>query len=380
MKTVRPYPRRSGNILVLTAAMLVVLFGLLAFAVDLGYLEVVRTELQRSADAAAIAATWELIDPNSLSGHGNPSASISNARTAAGRYTGLNLVGSQASSLAQSDIVIGQLANPSNPHASMTFNDPTSFNAVQIQVRRARDQNGEVPLFFARVLGLGSSAEQAHATAAFLNNIAGFRTPPAGTNLGILPFALDKTTWDALLAGNGTDNWKWDEPSGQLKAGSDGILEANLYPQGTGAPGNRGTVDIGNPNNSTADIARQILHGVSAQDLEYLGGSLQLDAEGHLTLQGDPGISAGVKDELASIKGQPKIIPVFDQINGSGNNARYRIVQFAGVRIMDVKLTGSMSSKRVIIQPANVLAVSGVPAPGSNVTSHFVYSPVWLVR
>ena len=119
---------------------------------------------------------------------------------------------------------------------------------------------------------------------------------------------------------------------------------------------------------------------ISAEDLQYLGGSLQLDADGHLTLQGDPGISAGIKDELASIKGQPRIIPVFDQVTGPGNNARYRIVQFAGVRIMDVKLTGSMSSKRVTIQPANVLAVGGIPSPGSNRTSRFVYSPVWLVR
>jgi len=380
MRTARHYPQRSGSILVLTAVMLVALFALLAFAVDLGYLEVVRTELQRSADAAAIAAAWELIDPNSLSGNGNPSVAMEHARTKASQYTGLNLVGNQASSLAQSDVVIGQLATPSNRNALMTFDNPGMYNAVQVSVRRTADQNGEVPLFLARVMGLASAAQQAHATAAFLNNVVGFATPPTGVSLGVLPFALDQDTWNSLLAGNGSDSWSWDEQSGQLSSGSDGVLEANLYPQGTGSPGNRGTVDIGSPNNSTADIARQILHGVSAQDLQHLGGSLQLDANGELILQGDPGISAGVKDELASIKGQPRILPVFSRVTGSGNNARYTIVGFAGVRIVDVKLTGSMSSKRVMIQPANVLATGGIPSPGTNLTSRFVYSPVWLVR
>jgi len=47
-----------------------------------------------------------------------------------------------------------------------------------------------------------------------------------------------------------------------------------------------------------------------------------------------------VKDELASIVGKPRIIPIFDSVSGPGNNASYEIVAFAVVRIMDVKLTG----------------------------------------
>ena len=99
-----------------------------------------------------------------------------------------------------------------------------------------------------------------------------------------------------------------------------------------------------------------------------------------MALNGDPGISAGVKDELASIKGKPRIIPVFESVSGPGNNATYVIVKFAGVRIMDVKLTGSMSSKRVIIQPASVKARGAIPATDGTPRSDFIYSPVWLVR
>ncbi len=146
-------------------------------------------------------------------------------------------------------------------------------------------------------------------------------------------------------------------------------------------PGNRGTVDIGANNNSTQDIARQILSGISPADLAQLpGGRLVLDDENDtLELNGDTGISAGVKDELESIIGQTRVIPLFSKVTGPGNNAQYTIVKFVGVRVLEVKLTGAMSQKCVMVQPANVKVQGGV-AGGNGQTSQFVVSPVWLVR
>lgn len=51
---------RRGAVVVLTAVVLVVLLLLIAFAVDLGYLCTVRTELQSAADAGALAGAAEL--------------------------------------------------------------------------------------------------------------------------------------------------------------------------------------------------------------------------------------------------------------------------------------------------------------------------------
>ena len=161
--------------------------------------------------------------------------------------------------------------------------------------------------------------------------------------------------------GNASDNWRWNAATKTITAGSDGVLEVNLFPQGTGSPGNRGTVDIGSSNNSTADIARQIVYGISPSDLAHHGGSLIWTTDGELELNGDTGISAGVKDELDSIKGKPRLIPIFSTVVGPGNNAQYTIVHWAGIRIMDVKLTGSMNQKRVIVQPAPMV-VSGAIA------------------
>jgi Flp pilus assembly protein TadG len=53
---------RRGNVVVLSAVLMVAMMAMIAFAVDLGYLYNARTEMQRAADASAIAACWELID------------------------------------------------------------------------------------------------------------------------------------------------------------------------------------------------------------------------------------------------------------------------------------------------------------------------------
>jgi hypothetical protein len=71
---------------------------------------------------------------------------------------------------------------------------------------------------------------------------------------------------------------------------------------------------------------------------------------------------------------------VFSSVSGPGNNAKYTIVGFAGVRIMEVVLTGSMSSKRVLIQPASVEMLGGIPATDGVQHSNFIHSPVWLVK
>jgi len=52
----RPAPRRRGAIIVLSALLMVVVFGLAAFAIDIGYMMLVRTQLQTAVDAGAMAA------------------------------------------------------------------------------------------------------------------------------------------------------------------------------------------------------------------------------------------------------------------------------------------------------------------------------------
>src|SRR5262245_53148220 len=53
-------PRR-GAVVVLAALFMVALLGMVAFAVDLGYIMKVQTDLDRSVDAAVLAGAGELV-------------------------------------------------------------------------------------------------------------------------------------------------------------------------------------------------------------------------------------------------------------------------------------------------------------------------------
>jgi Flp pilus assembly protein TadG len=383
-KTMRRHETRRGAITVLAAIMAVVLVGMVAFSVDVGYVLKAKEELQRSADASALATCWEY--GKQLGKGANVTTATTAARTTAAQYAALNRVTGNAMSLSSNssndpngDVVFGYISDFKNSQSAFQTNSANGYNAVKVRLRKNSAINGEVPYFFARVFGLTGQSLQEEAIAGLIRDVKGFQTPKDNSNLGILPYALDLQTWNSLIANSGTDSYRWNSTTKQVEAGSDGLVEVNLYPQGTGSPGNRGTVDVGSSNNSTADIARQILNGISPSDMAAMGGKLQFDASGKLGLNGDTGISAGVKDELASIKGQPRIIPIFSAVSGNGNNANYTIVKWQGVRIMNVKLTGSMSQKNVMVQVAPVTSKGAIPSTTTG-TSSYVYSSVVLVK
>jgi hypothetical protein len=262
-----------------------------------------------------------------------------------------------------------------------------SQNAVLVRVRRSVDRNGEIPLHFARVLGFDSSSVSAEAVAMFRDGVTGFRPSPAKPFTSLMPFALHIDDWQALLAGQGPDEWSFDTLDQSIDAGPDGVLELRLYPatqQGRGnspeiAPGNFGTIDIGSSGNSTADLVRQIREGVSAEDLEYHGGELKLDDEtGTLTLNGETGLSAGMADALEDIVGQPRTIALYSEVAGQGGDTvNYTIVGFAGIRILDYRLSGN--EKYIKIQPAIVIDDTAI-AGGPENSSYTVFQPVVLVR
>lgn len=372
----RPLNHRlhGGAAAILGLVLLLALAAIMAIAIDFGYIHVAETELRRSADAAAMAGCWEVFAQQDKDAELNNAlpAFVSNA---ANSIAAKNFVGEIAPLLTSDDVEIGKY-DPVNGWGVCSF---SHANAVRVTLRRDNGSNSELPLLFAAVTGRESQAMQVTAVAAMFNSIGGFVKPPNVTETrGILPIALDLESWESAVAANTVDEYQLKD--GEVVSGSDGVFETNLYPKGTGAPGNRGTVDIGDSNNSTSDLSRQILHGISRQDFVDLGKPLVFDSNGELHLNGDTGISAGIKDELASLIGKKRIVPIFTEVSGQGNNSSFTIVKFEGVRILDVKLTGKKSQKRVIVQPVKVIGRGAkIDWSGNNTTSHLL-TPVMLVE
>jgi hypothetical protein len=376
---------RRGAVAVYVMVSMGFVFGFAALAIDIGMLYSAQAEMQRTADATAMAAAWELLDEDRLKGGAYLDYVLEATRSRAVEAAAGNPVQHVPTLVDPSeDVQIGYVFAPMYGADSMSFDDPELSNAVAVNVRRDSERGGSIALYFAQFLGVESRALQAEAIAAFADGTVGYEVTPETGNADLLPFTLHVSSWLGLVAGTTTtgDNYSFDPETGEVSAGSDGILELNLYP-GAGydqlPPGNFGTVDIGSPNNSSTDIARQILEGVSAEDLAYFGGTLELGLDGRLELNGDTGLSAGFKDELEEIKGQGRAIPIFTEVSGPGNNAVFTVVGFVGMRIVDVKFTGPISGKKLVIQPAIVVDDSVVVEPGPG-PSYYVYRPVQLVH
>jgi Flp pilus assembly protein TadG len=149
----RLHRRRRGAMAVLAAVFLVVMMGMIAFAVDLGYLGVVRAQLQAAADSAALAAA------------GSSNLTQSQMVAVAQQFANANKAAGRAIQLSAGDVQYGTWDT-----GTRTFTPCGSGQvgtAVKVTVRTDANSGGATPLFFARALGLASVSQQASAVATF---------------------------------------------------------------------------------------------------------------------------------------------------------------------------------------------------------------------
>jgi Flp pilus assembly protein TadG len=385
---------RRGGIIVLAASILVALFAFTAFVVDVGYITLTKAELSKAADGAALAAVSETPDAFGKGATINSSTADANGRSAAVAVGDANESASRSSTYVESarDVRFGKYQWNEGEQKWEKFWNQTPYNMAEVTFRRnvngangpSTAGDGPLNLFFAPVFGAYHAGTQAASTAAMLPAV-GFKVEAgSGVRTSILPIALDIETWEDLIERNiGSDEYCYNPSTGTVSPGGDGVREVNLYPNSSAdlPPGNRGTVDIGPTNNSTADLNRQILEGINESDLASLasqGTQLRWDS-GPITLNGDPGLSAGIKEELETIKGEPRAIPIFSAVSGPGNNAMYTIEKFVGIRIMFVQLTGKPSSKKVIIQPAPLIDPTAITG-NQVITNDTVFGPAALIE
>lgn len=374
---------RKGAIAVLAAILMVVMLAMVAFVVDIGYLVSARAEMQRSADAAALAGAWEMVSDEALSDDYLSMINYAARQTAAEVAAKNEVIQTHPSMRLFEDIDVGQLHDPSDRKEALSFSNPSKFNTVQVRLQYDGTHNKAISFFFAPVLGVDSADLAVTAAATFSDNkTVGFRITENVENCTLTPFAVKIDDWLALLAGSGDDNWSYDPETGEVSPGQDGIRELKMYPQkevgNSITPGNFGTVDVGDPNNSGSDLVRQIRDGVSSEDLSFFeNGELKLNPEtGKIMLNGDTGITTSMKTPLAEVVGKPRSICLYESAADQGNTTDYTIVGFAGIRVLDVKLTGN--DKYVLIQPGVVADASAIV--GDTETSYFIGPPVFLVR
>jgi Mg-chelatase subunit ChlD len=225
--------------LVLIAICLPLCVIMAAFAVDVAWMQLVRTELRTATDAAARAGAKEL----SLSQ--SESAAKQRAKQAALR----NEVAGSGLQLANNDIQIGA-STQANPTAKFSFSaNSTKPNAVRVKGRRTSGSlGGPVDLLFAGVLGVDDFEPEHTATSTQLDRdiclvvdrsgsmmwkLTGGSVVPEGSSECGKPHAT-KSRWGALATAleaflQELDKTKQKEQVGLVSYSSDTTECGNTY-------------------------------------------------------------------------------------------------------------------------------------------------------
>ncbi len=165
---------QRGNMATLFALMIGVLFAFSALAVDGGNLYVMKSKLQRTADAAALAAASQL-------------PSESDAQAEALEYAIKNMpVAENGNTLVASDVDFGYW----HPATRSFVSGGVPVNAVMVTTRRSAANSNPVGTYFAGLMGYDEVDVET--------------TSVAGRVSAVCMLALDPTSPDAFLVNNGS--------------------------------------------------------------------------------------------------------------------------------------------------------------------------------
>jgi len=387
----RQRAKRPGAIIIFVAITIAVLVIVMAMSIDIGFVAVTKTQLQAADDASTLAGGTQLHKGLGVGATLTPAETLTLATQTAVDYAALHRNGDLASTYANGgrDVRFGHATFDPDSGIWTKSWGAQPYNMIGVTLHRdqgAGGPDGALPLFFGGIL-LSNTANVTTTAAAALIPGSTFSVEP-GETAPVLPFAIDEETWNNLINGVGTlsDNYSYDEDTGAVSQGSDGVNEIRLYPEGAFVEtGNFGTWDAGSADNSNADTTRQILNGMNEDDLSYFSyngeeGTLGASEEQPLIVDADTGLSAGFKDELASIIGQPRAVAVYRTLEGPGDTGQYTIIKFVGIRIMAVDLTGSPQNKHVTVQPATLVDGSINPDWDGEITEESMFAPLMLIE
>ena len=363
-KTGRGSPRaRRGSVLPVVTILLVILIGMIAFAVDVGYVAHARTELQATADSGDLAGLAKL-----YSGTG-ATEDFTAANAEVNKFVGGSAGNRPGLAVADADIQFGYFDR--NAAVGTRFStDLTNrrANALRVTLRRDGTTNPRLALFFASVLDRKENDVRARATA--------WIPPGHGVlpNAELIPYVAqvdyfhgaaglparpsDSAGFVNVNIDDFTDAWRIGPAGTVPTTGPDGVKELILFSGDQSTPGNFGSIDLGSASNGTPELARQLRYGPTQSDFDILKNEGKLAADNSLQapvdLGGDTGISNGTKDDWAAIIGKNRIIPLYDTVSGNGNNASFHIIGFAGVRIVAADLLGVCPTNRCRSQAATI--------------------------
>ncbi|MBA3719703.1 MAG: hypothetical protein H0W95_05370 [Nocardioidaceae bacterium] len=278
----RPAAEERGAAAILTAILITVLIGFMAFVTDFGMAYANKRGLQNGADSAALAVAQK------IALQGSPTASCAQLAT----------VWDNPSSRAVAEDYFGR-NRPGGDSAINHFDLVCVDDGKQLVVEVGTAQNS--PSFFGTLFGQDDVDIEQEAKAV---------VAPAKSVMGLRPFGVCKGVADQIIA---------------VPMGNHTIGLNNIDFGCGGAPGNWGIIDFNGGSNPTGEAIDWILNGYNGP----------ISNSPPLNFSGQPGAPNPGAFEAAmnSVLDDEIAIPVYDQLTMSGGNAQFRIMGFLAIKI-----------------------------------------------
>jgi Flp pilus assembly protein TadG len=350
---------RRGAVAPFAAVLAAILVGMVAFAVDVGWIVLTKSQLQNAADAAVLAGIDSLMDgflQHSLTKNADQqnqivTTTLASARTRAKQYAGYNDAGGVSQlGLRDEDIEFGftDVGGTYTPMPAYTGYP----NTIKVLMRRDEQANGALKLFFAPVLGRYSTELTATAAGtAMAGSLDSFATN-APRDVSLLPVTYDVEHWNNYLK-TGAD------PDGDITLTTDGVAQLQVYPS-VKYEGNFGLLALDDAHTGASEVSGWISDGLSTASIATLenNGLIPLSSRtgDAWDWRGENGFKSSVVQEINDHVGEVYALPLFKAYAsgsnyeagvGQGSHFDFNIVQFVGVKIMPGDY-----NREVIVLPA----------------------------
>jgi Flp pilus assembly protein TadG len=399
---------RRGAIVPLAALLAALMIGMLAFAIDTGYMVAVRAELQNAADAGALAGAQRLQEPfvqfyapgqtkaNQQSIYDSATTDTTTSTSpicTAQKFASSNKAGNVSVTVPTSDISFTYWDGTNAPVAA---GYPSDFpNSVTVVARRDATANGALNLFFGPVLGVSSVGLTAKATATmYAGDVSSLQVIP-GVNAHILPVAYDYNFW-MNFAKPGTST-TGQSPDGKTYLGSNGLPQLQVYPDFKDAPGAFGLLDVGTPANNTPAFRSWIDNGETPNDIKYLVDNklVPVSTSSPQAWKCGPGLKSTLVSNFQSVMGDTNLLPLFKPVvaygtpgksyqaaDGTGQNTTFEIVGFVGVTVSQADGSGN-ANMSISVQPIATLDPTALvsnpkPVTASTLTQFGTYQTTFI--
>lgn len=341
-------------------ALVVVISGV-ALVLDSIWLDAASIELQTAAESAALASCGTLATDDLLKPEFDPQEIIDRARRTGADIASTNRIAGQRVQINDSeDMRFGRIVI--DDHGREVFVEtghrPTS---VVVRAEHSRSRNNPVALFLYGLNRQSAGDVRTLAEASIDNRIVGLQ-PLDGVPIPALPLAILKSasekcrleTWDtAITSRQGADRFGYDEETGEIFRGADGIPEITLRTAGRDENIENSNMFLfaSLPDVTREDVSRQIRNGWGDDDLPGGSDGIRLHHRHHefLTLNG---VEGSLSRELASVIGECRIVFLYNefQTDGRSRAGRIRCVSAVAGRILSIRLHDNEACE-IILQP-----------------------------